>query len=597
MVQCKIDKASQRARPPMQYQSSDQSQIKPNELNESYAGFYHKACASILDSCVLSVCLIIINLGLNLDSKGLQSYLVFWSISTTYFTCFLATCQTTLGGMAMGLHVCDQVGEKIGFAKALVRSLSSILSGLILGFGYLLSAFTEKNQTLHDIIAKTYVKTSKEGSNLKYLFYSILLSIIAILFTITLNIILVGKDSIHSAINKGKGSKEKEIFSTSIDNPKWIKSQKKVKRKSFNKNMINKMIILNRINRMPFRLNRMQKNTNDSLFKKLDFKSAIPLKIKGVFINPKGKRIVQVGMLNKLFYRTLSFEILDSKGKKLKEHQKEFNNKLALISFWLPTHASSDTYTLRAYFPTNYTTVYFSRKDLAGTAYKLETGTAIQLKKKSKLNFKFAIKGKRKDFDNLEFIPFNSAKTVIGNKPLIMSMGESHSVNFKSDKEPIAFVTMLHFKDKKYIEEQFEIDLSKTVDNIQRTSVSTGTESSKPTHGRKKRANQEKIKCKYLKKNIKLCAPHACTYDSQIPIVNKLAVVTKKVIGSFKGNECRIEETIKTQDDNRIISKIECRFRGNDRYNAAKSFAHDWKSQEYIAFMKNQINIGTCKKR
>ena len=68
--------------------------------------------------------------------------------------------QATLGKRAMRLYVTMENGERVNFTQASIRFFSKILSGLILMVGYLMAAFTEKKQALHDIIAKTLVLKS-----------------------------------------------------------------------------------------------------------------------------------------------------------------------------------------------------------------------------------------------------------------------------------------------------------------------------------------------------------------------------------------------------------------------------------------------------
>jgi uncharacterized RDD family membrane protein YckC len=65
--------------------------------------------------------------------------------------------QATLGKMALGLKVTDMEGKRISFGQATGRYFAKILSGLILCIGYLMAAFTEKKQALHDIIVGTLV--------------------------------------------------------------------------------------------------------------------------------------------------------------------------------------------------------------------------------------------------------------------------------------------------------------------------------------------------------------------------------------------------------------------------------------------------------
>ena len=57
----------------------------------------------------------------------------------------------------MGIIVTDLEGRRIGFGKATGRHFAKILSALILGIGFLMVAFTQRKQGLHDILAGTLV--------------------------------------------------------------------------------------------------------------------------------------------------------------------------------------------------------------------------------------------------------------------------------------------------------------------------------------------------------------------------------------------------------------------------------------------------------
>ncbi|UII28371.1 RDD family protein [Fulvivirga maritima] len=65
--------------------------------------------------------------------------------------------QATLGKMALGLKVTDMHGEKLSFANATGRYFAKIISYIILLIGFIMAAFTEKKQALHDMIAGTLV--------------------------------------------------------------------------------------------------------------------------------------------------------------------------------------------------------------------------------------------------------------------------------------------------------------------------------------------------------------------------------------------------------------------------------------------------------
>ena len=62
-----------------------------------------------------------------------------------------------MGKKVLGLRVTDLNGSRISFAKATGRHFGKILSGLILGIGFIMIAFTEQKQGLHDMLAGTLV--------------------------------------------------------------------------------------------------------------------------------------------------------------------------------------------------------------------------------------------------------------------------------------------------------------------------------------------------------------------------------------------------------------------------------------------------------
>ena len=63
----------------------------------------------------------------------------------------------TPGKLILGLRIVNDKGNYIGIPMAILRYIGKILSAVILGIGYIMIAFTEKKQGLHDKIAKTYV--------------------------------------------------------------------------------------------------------------------------------------------------------------------------------------------------------------------------------------------------------------------------------------------------------------------------------------------------------------------------------------------------------------------------------------------------------
>jgi uncharacterized RDD family membrane protein YckC len=70
--------------------------------------------------------------------------------------------QATVGKMVFGLVVTDLNGNRISFARATGRHFAKWLSSIILLIGFIMVAFTERKQGLHDMVAGTLV--TKKGS-------------------------------------------------------------------------------------------------------------------------------------------------------------------------------------------------------------------------------------------------------------------------------------------------------------------------------------------------------------------------------------------------------------------------------------------------
>ena len=81
-----------------------------------------------------------------------------FSVNLLYFTLFWSSkFQGTPGKILLGLKIVDANGNKISYSTALIRYISTFISSLLLGIGYLLIIFDGKKQALHDKFASTYV--------------------------------------------------------------------------------------------------------------------------------------------------------------------------------------------------------------------------------------------------------------------------------------------------------------------------------------------------------------------------------------------------------------------------------------------------------
>jgi antitoxin component YwqK of YwqJK toxin-antitoxin module/uncharacterized RDD family membrane protein YckC len=88
--------------------------------------------------------------------------------------------QATYGKMMFGLKVTDQHAFRIGFWHAFGRYFAKALSVLTIFIGFLMAAFTEKKQALHDIVCKTLI--IREGSCFIWPTFKVIL--LSILFTV-----------------------------------------------------------------------------------------------------------------------------------------------------------------------------------------------------------------------------------------------------------------------------------------------------------------------------------------------------------------------------------------------------------------------------
>lgn len=145
-----------------------------------YAGFWRRCAAMILDSIVLQIAtlpLVLVVFGsggpgfevlrdddlpsaevMALLGQLLQRQALLGLVHWLYFALLESSPrQATLGKMALGLRVADVAGRRLSFLRATGRFAAKMLSGLTLLIGYLVMLFTERRQTLHDLVAGTVV--------------------------------------------------------------------------------------------------------------------------------------------------------------------------------------------------------------------------------------------------------------------------------------------------------------------------------------------------------------------------------------------------------------------------------------------------------
>lgn len=135
-----------------------------------YAGFWLRFVAAVIDAVIVWVGTYV--LGYMMGSMMIDGYstedeiagaLLFINLAGLlanwlYFALQESSAaQATPGKRAMGLRVTDEYGDRISFGKASGRYFGKIISGLIIGIGFLMAGWTEKKQALHDMMAGTLV--------------------------------------------------------------------------------------------------------------------------------------------------------------------------------------------------------------------------------------------------------------------------------------------------------------------------------------------------------------------------------------------------------------------------------------------------------
>ena len=133
----------------------------------TYAGFWKRFAAFLIDTLIVLVPAFVIDfvIGFIMAVGGSTEeeietvfYLLGLIIRWLYFASMESSrLQGTLGKMALGIMVTDRDGQRIGFGRASGRHFAKFLSGIIIGIGFLMAAFTEKKQALHDMVASCLV--------------------------------------------------------------------------------------------------------------------------------------------------------------------------------------------------------------------------------------------------------------------------------------------------------------------------------------------------------------------------------------------------------------------------------------------------------
>jgi uncharacterized RDD family membrane protein YckC len=157
----------------------------PGVRNVTYAGFWLRVVAHLIDGLILGVAVFALiiplifltglaaNFGALMNHRGGEPdpAMVAGILSMAFaaavaiilqwlYQAYLESGekQATWGKQALGIYVTDLQGNRLSFGRASGRYFAKIVSGMIpLGIGYIMAGFTERKQALHDMIASCLV--------------------------------------------------------------------------------------------------------------------------------------------------------------------------------------------------------------------------------------------------------------------------------------------------------------------------------------------------------------------------------------------------------------------------------------------------------
>ncbi|KRG65840.1 hypothetical protein ABB27_14865 [Stenotrophomonas terrae] len=143
------------------------------------AGFWKRVAAYFIDYVIMTMFTYIVLIPLSIlgaivggisgsSDSAAGSIGMFLTLGIGYLIIFAANMmypawmhsskyQATLGKMAVGIKVVRSNGERLTLGRAIGRFFAYILSSITLCIGFVMAAFTERKQALHDIICDTLV--------------------------------------------------------------------------------------------------------------------------------------------------------------------------------------------------------------------------------------------------------------------------------------------------------------------------------------------------------------------------------------------------------------------------------------------------------
>ena len=133
--------------------------------DRKFVGFGKRFVAYMIDIVIImfsaSIVAIVLFFVLSFSSEeavGQMVMVVYFIVYVSYFILMESSVkQATLGKRLFKIKVINENGTRLSLINSLGRTLGRLLSGAIMGLGYVMILFTKDKQGLHDKLAKTYV--------------------------------------------------------------------------------------------------------------------------------------------------------------------------------------------------------------------------------------------------------------------------------------------------------------------------------------------------------------------------------------------------------------------------------------------------------
>lgn len=140
-------------------------------ISGKYAGFWIRVAALLLDYLILFIGNIVIALLIFLpfgsSKTNMNDLQIINSVSDfifliSYFGYFIGSkWQATPGKRICGIYIVRENGKPVSPTLCIGRYFAYFLSSIILGFGFLMVAWTDQKKALHDIVCGTRVVYGK----------------------------------------------------------------------------------------------------------------------------------------------------------------------------------------------------------------------------------------------------------------------------------------------------------------------------------------------------------------------------------------------------------------------------------------------------